>query len=196
MLSRPLISLTDIVLAAWVCAWVVLGVAIGLEVSHLSALSSAEVSVGQAVHTVGSALHTLSGVPLVGGAIAAGAGAVQDSGTSAVNTGHETASTITALSVLLAIAIAVLPSAPVLLLYVPARLRRHREAAAVRRGLQDPARRAELREFLAHQALHTLSYRRLSRLGVPLAGPLTEDDLSVLAEAQLRRLQIEAGALR
>ncbi|HWD64294.1 MAG TPA: hypothetical protein VG405_03905, partial [Solirubrobacteraceae bacterium] len=166
MLTRSLTNLTDLVLAVWVCAWIALGIAIGVEVSHLSALSDTVVSEGRAVRTVGSSLHSLSGVPLVGGAIASGARAVQAAGASAVSSGNESESTITALSVLLALAVALLPSAPVLLLYAPGRVRRRREAGAIRHALADPERRLEVREFLAQRALYTLGYSRLSRLGV------------------------------
>lgn len=196
MPTQTRFNLTDLALALWVCAWIAIGIAIGVQVNHLSALSSTVVSVGRAVHTVGTSLHALGGVPLVGGAIATGASAVQAAGASAVSSGVQTQASIHTLSVLLAIAVAVLPTVPVAVVYLPPRISRHREALAVRQALANPARRAELRDFLAEQALHNFGLRQLSQLGVHLTGPLTEEEQTVLAQAQLRRLQIDPGALQ
>jgi hypothetical protein len=196
MLARPVNTLLDLAVAAWVCAWIAIGVAIGVEVSNLSALSKTVVKEGLAVHTVGTSLSALGGIPLVGHPIAADARAVQAAGASAVASGTSSESTIGDLSVLLAIAVALLPSVPVLVFYLPARLRRSQEAAAVRDALQDPRQTDDLRHFLAQQAMDSLGYRNLRRLGVPVSGPATDEDVTLLAQAQLRRLQIEPGALR
>lgn len=196
MLARPLTNLMDLAVALWVCVWIAIGVAIGVEVSHLSALSRTVVKEGLAVHTVGTTLRSLGGIPLIGHAIAADARAVQAAGASAVASGSASESAIGTLSVLLAIAVAALPSVPVLIFYLPARVQRRRDAVAVRQALRDPGRAEELRVFLAHRALHTLGYRRLSYLGVRPGGSLSEEELTTLARAELRRLQIEPGLLR
>lgn len=196
MLTRPFTNLLDLALTAWVCAWIAIGVAVGVEVGQLSELSRTVVKEGLAVHTVGTSLRSLGGVPVIGGPIASDAKAVQAAGASAVASGSGSESAIGALSVLLAISVALLPTVPVLLFYVPARLQRRRDAAAVRQALRDSSDVAELREFLAQQAQHTLGYHRLRRLGVPLSAPLNQEDVTVLAEAELRRLQIAPGALR
>lgn len=196
MFTTRLTPLIDLVLAAWVCAWIAIGVVIGLEVSHLSALSKTVVKEGLAVHTVGTSMHALSGLPLVGGAIASDARAVQAAGSSAVASGTASESTVGTLAVLLGLAVAVLPSVPVLVFYLPARLRRRRESATVRRALRDPDQVGNLRDFLAARALGTLDYDSLSRLGVRGGATLSEDELTALAEEQLRRMDIDPQRLR
>ncbi|HET9720307.1 MAG TPA: hypothetical protein VFP55_09540 [Solirubrobacteraceae bacterium] len=196
MLTKPLTNFIDLALAAWVCAWIAIGVAIGVQVGNLSSLSKTVVKEGLAVHTVGTTLRSLGGIPVIGGPIASDARAVQAAGASAVTSGTSTESTISTLSVLLGIAVALLPTVPVLLIYLPARLGRRQETIAVREALRAHGGSSELREFLAQQALHTLGYRRLSRLGVRIGAALTDEETTVLAEAELRRLQIEPGALR
>jgi hypothetical protein len=196
MPTARLATLMDLALAAWVCAWIAIGVVIGIEVSHLSALSKTVVKEGLAVHTVGTSLRGLGGLPLVGGPIASGAKAVQAAGSSAVASGTASESTVSALSVLLALAVAVLPSLPVLVFYLPARLKRRRESATIRRALGDPHQVANLRDFLAARALATLDYNSLSRLGVRGGAALSEDELTALAEEQLRRMDIDPQRLR
>lgn len=196
MLTARLASLIDLALAIWVCAWIAIGVVIGIEVSHLSALSRTVVKEGLAVHTVGTSMRALGGLPLVGGPIASDAKAVQAAGSSAVASGTASESTVSALSVLLALAVAVLPSLPVLVFYLPARLRRRRESATIRRALRDPHQVANLRDFLAARALATLDYDSLRRLGVRGDSALSEDELTALAEEQLRRMDIDPQRLR
>lgn len=196
MFTTRLTPLIDLVLAAWVCAWIAIGVVIGLEVSHLSALSRTVVKEGVAVHTVGTSMRALGGLPLVGGPIASDAKAVQAAGSSAVASGAASESAVGTLSVLLGLAVAVLPSVPVLVFYLPARLRRRRESATVRRALRDPDQLGNLRDFLAARALGTLDYDSLSRLGVRGGAALSEDELTALAEEQLRRMDIDPQRLR
>lgn len=196
MLSTRLTTLIDLALAAWVCAWIAIGVAIGIEVSHLSALSKTVVKEGLAVHTVGTSMRALGGLPLVGGPIASDAKAVQAAGSSAVASGTASESSVSTLSVLLALAVAVLPSVPVLVFYLPARLKRRRESTTIRRALRDPNQVGTLRDFLAARALGTLDYNSLSRLGVRGGSALSEDELTALAEEQLRRMDIDPQRLR
>lgn len=196
MFATRLTTLIDLALAAWVCAWIAIGVAIGVEVSHLSALSKTVVKEGLAVHTVGTSMRALGGLPLVGGPIASDAKAVQAAGSSAVASGTASESTVSALSVLLALAVAVLPSVPVLVFYLPARRRRRRESTTIRRALRDPDQVGDLRDFLAARALGTLDYDSLSRLGVRGGAALSEEELTRLAEDQLRRTGIDPQRLR
>lgn len=125
------LTLLDAALAVWVAAWIALGVAIGIEVGNLTSLSHTVVLEGQTLETVGRTLRPLGGVPFVGGEITHAAGQVQRAGASAVGSGRSSASSIGALSVLLAIAVAVLPSVPVFGFYLPWRLRRRNEARAL-----------------------------------------------------------------
>ncbi len=126
MPSSRTLTFVDVALAVWVALWIALGVAIGIEVGNLTGLSHTVVLEGRTIETVGRTLRPLSGVPFVGGDISHAATQIRQAGASAVVSGRSSASSIDALSVLLAIAVAVLPSVPVLGLYLPWRLQRSR----------------------------------------------------------------------
>lgn len=177
-------------------AWIGLGVAIGVKLGDLSGLSHTAVIDGRAVETVGRTLGTLGAVPVLGSALSGVAHQVQVAGASAVAGGNSSLSSIHALSVLLAIAVALLPSVPVFGFYLPMRLDLRREARAlseaVHRYGDDPAFKA----FLARRAIDSLGYHRLRGLATrPWEQTLSETDCSELAAAELRRLGIDPTAL-
>jgi hypothetical protein len=189
--SRALHAL-DIALGLWVLAWIGLGVAIGINISDLSGLSHTAVISGRAVQTVGRSLGVLGAVPLVGGSLSGVAGQVQAAGASAVSAGHSSLSSIHALSVLLAIAVALLPSVPVFGFYLPVRLDLRREADALHRATVSYGRDPGFRAFLARRAIDSLGYHRLRGLAArPWEQALSETDCSELAAAELRRLGID-----
>jgi hypothetical protein len=185
----------DLALAAWVLVWVGLGVSIGLELSNLGGLSHTAIVDGHAVESVGRSLSVLGNVPLVGGSLSGVAHQVQVAGASAASGGANSQSSIDTLSVLLAIAVALLPSVPVFGFYLPVRLYLRREANALRQAVtlhgHDPAFQA----FLARRAVDSLGYHRLRRVAaLPWAQP-TEGATTELAAAELRRLGIDPALL-
>ena len=122
------LRLLDAAMVLWVLAWIGLGVAVGVNVNHLTQLGHTVSLEGGTVQAVGKALGTLGNVPLVGGDLGRAAQQVQQAGASAVASGQSSASAVNSLSWLLAIAVALLPSVPVLGFYLPLRVRRRREA--------------------------------------------------------------------
>jgi hypothetical protein len=194
--SSRAVHALDIALAVWVAVWIGLGVAIGIQISNLSGLSHTAVISGQAVETVGKSFGVLGAVPLVGGSLSGVAGQVQAAGASVVSSGHSSLSSIHALSVLLAIAVALLPSVPVFGFYLPVRLDLRREAdaleQAVRRYGDDPAFKA----FLARRAIDSLGYHRLRGVAArPWEQTLSETDCAELAAAELLRLGIDPALI-
>jgi hypothetical protein len=182
-------------LGLWVLAWIGLGVAIGVEISDLNSLSHTAIVSGQAVESVGRSLGVLGNVPLVGGTLAGVAQQVQAAGASAVHGAMSSQSSINTLSVLLALAVALLPSVPVFGFYLPVRLDLRREAAALRQAVilhgGDPA----FQGFLAGRALGSLGYHRLRRVAaLPWSAPTATSTLE-LAQAELRRVGINPDLL-
>jgi hypothetical protein len=179
-----------------VAAWIGLGVAIGIKLSDLSGLSHTAVVDGRAVESVGRALGVAGAVPLVGGAFSAVAGQVQAAGASAASGGASSLSSIHALSFLLAIAVALLPSIPVFGFYLPVRLDLRREAEALHEAALTHGDDPGFRAFLARRAIDSLGYHRLRRLAVrPWEQTLSETDCAELASAELRRLGIDPSLL-
>lgn len=192
--SRSL-HLIDIAVAVWVAGWIGLGVAIGVNVRHLTVISHTVQSDGHAVQSIGASLHALGKLPFIGGQIGHDAAQVQRAGAGAVSSGASSASSIHALSVLLAIAVALLPSVPVFAFYLPLRLERRREAGALKRSLRihggDPA----FQEFLARRAVEALAYHRLEKVSHAPWLDAAEGDTAALAAAELRRLGLSPRLL-
>jgi hypothetical protein len=190
------LRLVDIALAAWVAMWMGLGAAIGVEVSELNSLTHTMLVEGRAVEAVGGSLHTLSGVPLVGAEIGATASKIQRAGESAVASGTSSRSTVDTLAVLLAVAVALLPSIPVFGFYLPLRLHRIREARALRRAVAAHAGEPDFERFLARRAIDALGYDRLARVSPAPWTDLSEGRCDRLAAAELQRLGIDPAILR
>jgi hypothetical protein len=116
---------------------------------------------------------------------------VQRAGASAVRSGRTSGRSVRRLSVLLGIALAAIPIAPVLAVYLPARVRWWRERralAAVRTAAADDPR-FEL--WLARRALERLPYRRVAAAVERPWEPADEAAARALATEELRRLGLE-----
>jgi hypothetical protein len=195
MPSNRALHLLDAAMVLWVAAWIGLGVAIGINVEHLTDLSHTVAADGSAVQTLGKSLSGLQSVPFVGGSIGHAAAQIRHAGASAVASGHSSASAIHALGVLLAVAVALLPSVPVFGFYLPLRINRRREAQALRRALQQYGGDPRFEAFLAQRAAASLGYRRLS--AIPGAWADVEDGRNDrLAAAELRRLGIDGRSAK
>jgi len=159
----PRLLALDLLLVLWVLLWLWLGIRVGQEVSGLAELSDRVTSTGAAIEAVGGTLGSLSDVPLVGGGIGESAERITDAGRGAAAKGRESRETIESLSILLGLAIALVPTLPLLALYAPLRLARRREAVAIRevgaRVDSDPA----VRGMLAERARATMPLAALMR---------------------------------
>lgn len=195
MPSSRALHLIDAAVAVWVAVWIALGVAIGVNVRQLSVLSNTVQANGRAVETVGKSLRSLEGLPLIGNQVGKDATQVANAGAAAVAAGRSSASSIRALSVLLAVAVALLPSIPVLTFYLPARLERRREANALLRALRERGSDADFRAFLARRAIEALGYHRLRQISATPWADVENGDTLPLAQAELRRLGISPRLL-
>lgn len=199
MLTERRLRLLDLAVVVWVAAWIGLGVAIGINLAQLTDLSHTVRAEGAAVQTIGGTLKGFGSLPLVGSSIGRTGQQVQQAGASAVASGQSSASSIQTLSVLLAIAVALLPSVPVIGLYLPMRLRRRREARALREAARRHGSEAAFQALLAQRALARVDYRMLVREPALLAdletGGAHNGDRERLAGAELRRLGIDPSLL-
>lgn len=112
----------DLALVAWVAACVILGVSVAARVDDVSRLSDTVTAVGGAVDAAGSALDSLSSVPFVGDRLKEPARRVRAAGQSALASGRSSRSSIHDLSTLLGWALALIPTVPLIALYLPFRL--------------------------------------------------------------------------
>lgn len=195
--SRKTVRVLDAVLVAWIGVWIWLGIAIGHEVSELTTLSDTVVTAGQAVQTTGRALGNLEGLPFgIGDRIAAVHTQIDTAGASAVASGQQSRSSIEDLAVLLTVAIAVIPSVPVLALYVPFRVSRLLDIRTIRRAARRSASDPAFEEYLARRAAENLTYHRLREISTNPWRDLEEGRFGTLAKAELHRLGLNRLARR
>ncbi|MGH2916021.1 MAG: hypothetical protein ACRDMX_13635 [Solirubrobacteraceae bacterium] len=191
--ARHAVRVLDTALALWVALWIGLGVWIGVEVAGLTRLSNTVVVAGNAVQQAGAALQAVGQLPLIGSEVRPLAGRVATAGRSAQRSGRASKGDIGTLSVLLAIAVALMPTTPLVALYLPLRRGWARERRAVRRAI-DAGDGLALERFLARRALQRLSYDRLRELSDDPWSDLQRDELRSLADAELARLGLEQRA--
>ncbi|MFL5826724.1 MAG: hypothetical protein ACJ76V_09395 [Thermoleophilaceae bacterium] len=133
MLERP--RRADALVAAWVILWVGMGIWTAVTVHGLKQVADTSIQAGDAVGQAGQVLSLLGAVPVVGGQLAAQADQIRTLGDSARKSGEESKSSIDRLTFLLGFSIAIVPSVPLLVFYIPARL-------AARRPEDGPSPRA------------------------------------------------------
>lgn len=187
----------DLAVLAWTAAWIAIGLAVADEVEGLTELSGTVRNVGTSLEEAGAALGSVGDLPVLGGsvsdALAEPAARVRDAGASAAASGESSRESIDELSTLLGLAVALIPSVPLLVLYVPLRVSRHREARALDRARREAGDDPLFREFLARRAVQNLSYRRLRPISRAPWREVEGRDRDRLAEAELRRLGLSGG---
>ena len=111
----------DVAIVVWAVVWVFMGLRVADEVRGLSELSTTVIDVGVAVESAGVALGSLSDVPFAGDRLERPSADIRAAGRSAVVSGRSSRDSIRDLSTLLGIAVAVIPTAPLLFIYLPLR---------------------------------------------------------------------------
>jgi hypothetical protein len=193
-LSARAMRRLNVALAIWVAFWIGIAAYTAYEVSALRSLSQTVVKAGAATESTGHALAAVGHLPFVGGQISQLATQAIDAGASARESGAATASTVDRLAILLGIAIALIPTVPLLALYLPLSLGWRRDRTAVRRAVAQWDGEPELEAFLAHRALSHLRFDELRELGY--AGTGSSASNAELAAAELRRLGLDRPARR
>lgn len=184
--------LLDTLLLVWTLWWLAAGVLVAHEVRGLAELSDTAGKTGRAVIAVGDAVQAL---PLVGAQFDEPADAVRAAGADAVASARSARASARRVGLLLGVSIAAIPSLPVLLLYLPARIATARERRALRRAVAAGGRRA-VDEVLALRAVTHLPYRKLREISDDPARDLGDGLHGPLADAELRWFGVERPARR
>jgi hypothetical protein len=114
----PRFRVLDVVLVAWAALCIALGVWVGVEVRNLTQLSDTVTTGGKALNQTSEALRQLRGIPFVGSRLKSMQVRVHAAAVQAKASGASSHSTIDDLSVLLAVAIALVPTVPVIAVYL------------------------------------------------------------------------------
>ena len=188
-LSARAMRWLNVGLAMWAAFWIGIAAYTAYEVASLRTLSHTVVKAGAATESTGHALAAISHLPFVGGQIGSLAAQAIAAGASARTSGASSAATIDHLAVLFGIAIALIPTVPLLALYLPLFLSWRRDRAAVRHAIARWDGEAGLEAFLARRALVHMRFDELRELGYD--GTEGSAPNSDLAAAELRRLGLD-----
>lgn len=184
--------IADGLVIAWIVFWLVIGVRVYGEVRDVGKISSSVERVGSAISDTGSALSSLSGVPVIGDQLAKPAGPISEAGDAAQLSARKSRSSAQDLSVLLALTIALAPTLPMLLLYLPDRIEVDRDRRAVARAAAGGVT-AELAELLARRAAVHLPLHQLRDVSDNPYADIAAGDFDALALAELRRIGVRPG---
>ena len=193
-LSARAMRRLNVALAIWAAFWIGIAAYTAYEVAALRTLSHTVVKAGAATESTGHALAAVGHLPFVGGRISQLAAQAVAAGATARASGASTATTIDQLAVLLGIAIALIPTVPLLGLYLPLSLSWRRDKKAVRSAIARWDGEAGLEAFLAQRALAHLPFEELRELGYD--GTPDSPSNAELAAAELRRLGLDHPARR
>ena len=114
----PRFRVLDFVLVAWTALCIALGIWVGVEVRNLTQLSDTVTTGGRALNQTSVALRELQGIPFIGSRLHSMQVRVHAAAVQAKASGASSRSTIDDLSVLLAVAIALVPTVPVIAVYL------------------------------------------------------------------------------
>ena len=185
-------TLVDALVVVWILAWILVGIAAGRAIHRLSEVTDAERQAGVATQRAGDLLTSLGDVPLVGGRLKEGGATVREAGRSVIESADAANARWTTAGTLIGIAIAIIPSVPLLLFYLPGRVAferdRFRIASALRGGGDGT------QELLATRAVTHMPYRQLLAISPDPVEDLRAGRHAALAEAELRRMGISARA--
>ena len=193
-LSARAMRWLNVGLAIWAACWIGIAAYTAYEVASLRTLSHTVVKAGAATESTGHALAAIGHLPFVGGQLGQLAEQAIAAGASARSSGASTASTVDRLALLLGLAIALIPTVPLLALYLPLRSSWRRDRAAVRQAIARWDGEPGLEAFLARRALAHMRFDELHALGYD--GTEGSAPNSELAAAELRRLGLDRPARR
>lgn len=187
------LRLLDALVVFWCTLCVVIGAWVGYEIFQLARLGTSLAESGQALDSSGRALQELRSLPFIGDTPGAIGDEVRRTGADVAVRGAQARDNIRRLGVLLGLAAVLVPLSPVLLLYVPFRLRRRSDRRDVRRMLTH-GDQLDIDTYLASRALAAVPYKRLRRLTPAPWKDFEAGRHAALADAELRRLGLRRSS--
>jgi len=179
---RPVV---DAAVLAWVLVWALLGYAGARGLDQVREVASSAESAGAAVERTGRSIRDVD-LPVVGTVLRGPGDEVVAAGRDAQLQARASADSVRTASVLLGLAIWLVPSLPLLAAYLPVRTYRAREGRALRSLVATHHGDPGLERLLAARALAHLPYRRLRAMGEPWQD-FGAGEYRALAEAELAR---------
>lgn len=189
--SRRAIIWCDVAVGATTALFAALGVLAGAQVAALADLHHTLLEAAHALDLTARAVGLVDGVPFIGDDAGLLADSVRETATSVRASATRVHDDLRAVGVLVGVVIAAIPIIPLVLLYAPLRLARHRELRRLRRMLRGPAEPA-LVEHLARAAVRRVPYQELRRVTANPWLDIAHGRHAHLAAAELRRLGLRS----
>ena len=178
----------DVIVVLWTLAWIVLGIVVGSFVARLGAAGEGLEDAGGGIVRAGDSVDSLSDLPLVGDSFDTIAGEIRGLGRDTSERGRSIRDDVDRLAVLVGAGLALGPTIPVLVLWVPPRLSRERERRALTRSLRSGDGLAMA--YLANRAVATRGFRELQRVSDDPVGDLTSGRYEALAKLEVDHLAL------
>lgn len=178
----------SVVVALWVLLWLVAGAITGFQIRQLTDVSDSLVESAEALDVAGTALQDIGRLPLVGERPERLGNQVRETAREVDQAGIASRQTVQTVSVLVGLALVLIPIVPVVAVYLPLRRAANRERKAVKRALAEDSSDQILEEYLAHQAVQNLPYSTLRQVSADPWGDLRRGSFRRLANAELTRL--------
>jgi len=180
----------DAVVVAWVLFWLIAGVIAGYEIWQLTALSQSTVDSGQGLQRAGDALRRLGDTPVIGEKTGQIGDQISQTAAGIIVGGQRASSSIKGMSLVIGLAVALIPTGSVLGSYLPGRRTRSRDVAAIRTALGHAGLTGPLEAYLAQRAVSFLPITALLQVTEDPHGDLSAGRHRALASAELGRLGI------
>ncbi len=181
---------TDLLVAAWVAGWVLVGVTLRGLVDRLAGPGRTIQDAGNGLAgSVGAIQDGVGRIPVVGGDLRAPFGRVGDAGRALARAGASQQQVVHQLALWLGIVVALLPVVVVLVAWAPRRWRWVAEASAATRLRADGA---DL-ELFARRAVANRPLRQLRQVSADPAGDLADGRYEALAALELSALGLRTG---
>lgn len=185
-----------VLIGLWAVLWLVVGVVTGLQVRQLTDVSDSLVESAEALDVAGVALQDIGRLPLVGERPEALGNQVRETALEIDRAGAASRETVRTVSMLLGLALVLIPIVPIVAVYVPLRRAGNRERRAVKRALAGSTHDGLLEEFLAHRAVNNVPYDTLRQVSEDPWGDLRRGSFRRLANAELTRLGLASRRRR
>lgn len=181
----------DAAVLAWVLVWALAGYAAAHGLDRLGDVARSAEGTGAAVERTGRSIRDVD-LPVVGTVLRDAGDQVIAAGRDAQAQARDSGDSVRRASILLGLAVWLVPSLPLLALYGPVRVQRGREGRALRSLVAAHPDDAGLDRLLAARALAHLPYRRLKAMGAPWAD-YEAGEYRALADAELAREGVARG---
>lgn len=181
----------DRLVLVWVAFWLLIGVWTAVTVWRIAGIGDTLTTSGGALHTAGEALNQVGQVPVIGDRAGVLGQQVVTTSAEVTARGQHVKGELHQLAVLLGAFLILLPTLPVVGLYLPGRLARRREVEEVRAALAGGGDDLQLDRLLATRAVEHLSFAQARTLGV---GEVAGSGVGEGVGAEADRTQVRALA--